>query len=795
MNLPFSLQYPKALLLIVPVIVVLYFVMKKEFVKFKNKTEHELYVKRSKGPRKWITLSRIVVFTLLIIAISSPFTMKQKTVPGDFSLTILEDRSNSFNLFEKGLGEELKKSIGEEIPVTVRTMAYDNSSPIGDALLNSIQGDDSILMISDGNNNKGKDLWDMMVFASVLNTTINTLDIGPIANDVGITIDAPQEAIYGAEISFHVNINKAGSPLPYTVEVTIDDGVILSEENAESQVVSKMLGAGYHRVIGKVISDDFFQENNVFYKTVHVLPKPKILFITKEKTPLEPLLEFPYVLSQKKSLPNNLDEFPVIILNNLEARYVNSWTDRLREYVNKGNGLVVLGGKNSFDYGDYKDSYFETMLPVTVGQVGKGEKSDVNIVIVIDISGTSTLGFSQGSASKLSVQKAQAIEILRNIDPKDNVGVVAFDIRAHYVNKKLMPLRDQPMLEQKIASLKSDPQAGTFIAEGLKKGFWMLEYAQGSKNIILISDGITQIPKQALANAQMMAMRGVKVYTVGIGKDTDREFMKKLAAKGGGIYFEPSETERLKLLFNETKDAPDENNLLILDNHHFITNKLSLAANINGFNQVVPKASARLLVTSESSYPILTVWRYGLGRIAALATDDGSGWAGPLLNQHNSEFITRIINWAVGDPDRKKDFSVKLEDTTMGEGVDIKVFSTEVPEHPDLRFSKIGENRYQASFMPKQTGFFSFFDSVLAASYNREYEEIGVNKELNDMIKITGGKRFGLENTSAIVKHVKETSKRVKSEVTYYRWPIVIAALVILLVEICIRRIKENNPR
>tara|TARA_Y100000310_G_scaffold343958_1_gene454164 strand:+ start:17776 stop:20106 length:2331 start_codon:yes stop_codon:yes gene_type:complete len=775
-------------------ILILFFIIRGNFVKFKNATEQNLYRKRSKGPRKWITLSRIVIFTLLLIAASSPFTIERKTVKGDYSLAILEDKSNSFKMFEQGLGEELKKRIGEEIPVTIKTIAYDNNSAIGDALLNNIQGDDNIMVITDGNNHQGKDLWDMMVFASILNTTINTLDIGPKADDVGITIDAPQETIYGAEINFHININKAGNPLPYKLEVKIDSDKVISEENAESQILDKKLGVGYHRIEGRIIADDFFKENNVYYKTVHVLPKPKILFITKEHTPLEPILEFPYVVSQKDTLPVDLDDYPVAILNNLDADTINPWTDTLRDYINKGNGLVVIGGKHSFDYGKYKNSYFETMLPVTIGRVGKGEKSDINIVIVIDISGTTTLGFSPGSTSKISIQKAQALEILKNIDPKDNVGVVAFDTKGYYVTRKLLPKKDQPLLEQGIASLKSDPQAGTLISEGLRKAFWLLEYAAGSKNVILISDGITQMPQQALANARMMSLRGLKLYTVGIGEDTNKDFMRKLALKGNGVFFEPAETEKLTLLFNESKEPAEENNLVILDNHHFITNKMSLTANINGFNQVVPKQSARLLITTQNSNPILTTWRYGLGRIAVLSTDDGSGWGGELLNQDNSQIITRIINWAIGDPDRKKDFSVKLKDTSLGESVDIKVFSKEVPKST-LQFSKIGENRYQASFIPEATGFFTFFDADLAVSHNKEYEKTGLNQDLGDMIKVTGGKAFDLENTTALIEHIKATSKRTKADTTYYRWPFIIAALVILLIEICIRRIKENFYR
>ena len=297
---------------------------------------------------------------------------------------------------------------------------------------------------------------------------------------------------------------------------------------------------------------------------------------------------------------------------------------------------------------------------------------------------------------------------------------------------------------------------------------------------------------QAEANARAMGLRGLKLYTVGIGEDTNRAFMKKLASIGDGLYFEPEETEKLTLLFNESEEPAKENILIVLDNHHFITNKLSIVADINGYNQVVPKESARLLITTQNSNPILTTWRYGLGRIAVLATDDGSGWASQLLNEDNSHLITKIINWAIGDPDRKKDFSVSLKDTTIGESADIRVFSKEIPES-ELRFSKIGENLYQATYVPEETGFFTFFDSVLAVSYNKEYEKVGLNPELNDMIKITGGKVFDLENTTALIDHIKAVSKRTKSQVTYFRWPFVIAALVILLIEICIRRIKDYN--
>ena len=39
--------------------------------------------------------------------------------------------------------------------------------------------------------------------------------------------------------------------------------------------------------------------------------------------------------------------------------------------------------------------------------------------------------------------------------------------------------------------------------------------------------------------------------------------------------------------------------------------------------------------------------RYGLGRIVAWTTDDGSQYAGEVLSKANSQVITRMMNWAI----------------------------------------------------------------------------------------------------------------------------------------------------
>ena len=78
--------------------------------------------------------------------------------------------------------------------------------------------------------------------------------------------------------------------------------------------------------------------------------------------------------------------------------------------------------------------------------------------------------------------------------------------------------------------------------------------------------------------------------------------------------------------------------MVILDNTHFITYNLSVDALISGYNYVLPKPSARILVTTNKNIPVLVGWRFGLGRVVVLGTDDGGRWAGELLNKENVDF-------------------------------------------------------------------------------------------------------------------------------------------------------------
>src|SRR3989338_6527437 len=189
----YCVRYYYVLISIVPVLLLLFWFTRKTFVKFNNRFELEAYLKSKKTDRRIVLLLRSIAIIFLIIAIASPFMLESKTVPGNPHLKILADNSSSMALYSPNIAYELYKKLEGAIPVELRTIANGEQSAIGNGILNNIEGDDNVMVITDGVNNDGKLLGDIMLFASNINSSASTLKMGHIKNDVGVTIDGPPE--------------------------------------------------------------------------------------------------------------------------------------------------------------------------------------------------------------------------------------------------------------------------------------------------------------------------------------------------------------------------------------------------------------------------------------------------------------------------------------------------------------------------------------------------------------------------------------------------------------------------
>ncbi|HLC50644.1 MAG TPA: VWA domain-containing protein [Candidatus Nanoarchaeia archaeon] len=804
----YCVRYSYVLVAIVPMLLFLFWFTRRTFVKFQNKLELDNYLKSKKTDRRIILFLRSMAIAFVMIAIASPFVLENKTVQGDPRLTILVDNSSSMALYNSNIAYDLYKKLEGVVPVQIRTIANGESSAIGNGILNNIEGEDNVMVITDGVNNEGKLLGDIMLFASNINSSVSTLKMDAVKNDVGVFVDGPPELIKDTEGDFIVRVSVVGKNIPYTLQVYYDDSKLIMEQKGSSSAVfpfsRKFSDGEYHKITAQLVDiggDDYFKNNNVYYKSIKIVPRPKLLYVTEENSPLARELGKIYAVDVKTSIPNDISDYMAVIVNDVPGSKIAPQVNMMSDYVSDGNGLMFIGGENSFDRGGYKGTMLETLLPVKMGASEEQNKSDVNVVIVIDI--------SIGTEEYIAVEKALALSVVDSLSDKNNVGAVAFGYspcRAFDITSGIKPLKEvKTELKDKISRLKFDGQSCFDI--GLQGGYQMLSKTGGSKNIIFVSDGKTtynQLRQDTLSVVRNINALGTKVFVVGVGTDTDTTadentlFLGNIAALGEGIFYKADATNKLSVQFGEQDGKGEEfyNSLIPIDTTHFITLGLdSMSATISGYNYVVPKPAARTLVTTQKNIPILVVWRFGLGRVVTLSTDDGLKWSGDLLSKENSKLVTRSINWAIGDLGRKKSYDVTIRDTVVGKTASVNVISREMPKSDGLSFAKVDTNFYSASYSQKETGFKDILGATFAVNYNDEYSNLGISPEFTNLVEKTGGKIFDPEDTKGIIEFIRAKSKRIKIESADYRWPFAIIAMLLFLSEIAIRKYRENVQR
>jgi len=783
-SLPFLSAYfekPLMFYLIIPSIILIFLSM------ISKKAQHDLKPsakRKQKRLRKFIFSYRLLIFILLIVALATPIIKIEKTVGGENYLKVLIDNSSSMELFDLKNQYELINTLKELVNTEVTVIGQNKRPRLGDDILNNLKPGENILLLTDGNAYYGPELGDVAVQAQKINATLNALELQAKEEDYGISIIGPSRTIADVDTDLTLKVHSAVSQKAVTAGLFIDDKLIFSEKIIGEKTFTYKFEEGSHTIMAKIDENDYFSENNEYFKTLSTVKKPQILIVSQQKTPLEELLEEIYEVKVISSLPADISSYNAIIINDLNADLISTDDiNRISEQLMEENGILFVGGKNSFDRGGYKDQQLESILPVFVSSASKKE-GEINVVLAIDISGSA--GYKYGKGERIDTEKGLAISALRDLGFDNRIGAIAFN-HLSYLVADLDYKLNQEDLEEKIASLKTF--GGTRVELGLLHSIQMLQNAQGSKNIILISDGVSFFPPMKSA-AEDAASKGIKIYPVAIGSELARAHLQELAKITNGIYFTSEEVSSLKLLFGDPEDIQTEASqfsISVLNKAHFITRTLNPTAQITGYNQVVPKDTAQLLVTTSQGAPILTVWRYGLGRVAALSTDDGNFYASQLMNKENSAMIIRTVNWLIGNPMKNEKEYVYTKDTTVGEPTTITIKSRTEPE-TDLPIYSKGKNIYLAEYTPRKTGIIELFGAKLASNYPQEYKNTGLNSELVQIIEATGGQIYSNNDAEKIAKQVKSKTQRTKIINEKITWPFLLLAALLFLMDITTRR-------
>jgi uncharacterized membrane protein len=757
-----------------------------------------------RAKNKLLVGTRLAVLSLIIVAAATPYVVTTQTIRSEQpSITLLDDRTGSMDIFDPDVAQRLSHVLNN---VQVRSFSG-NTTHLGDKILQYSAPGEALVLISDGYSNAGRPLSEALSLAKASNTSIFAIQLSPIKIDAGVTIDGTNTAVIGEDYPFKVRINTSGS---YRGQLSVyaDDARIYADDIATNESTSISIShtfreTGTH-ILRASIPSDFQSANNEYQKAVYVVPKPKVLLVTDTSSPLATVLSGLYELSIATALPTNLTGYKAVVLDN--QKYIPA-LDTLIGYVRDGGGLVVVGGPGSYEYGGYYNSIFEKVLPVrSTPSIFEGGKT---AVMVLDISYSLVDAKTRDGTPLLDYEKALAIELLKSPDLQDyNVGLVVFGTKAYDVSDPVPLLRSRDALSEKIASLSPNTVENTYLDGGLQYAWNMLNKSGGSGEVIVLSDGnLLNYPEvithsdQIIRDMNTIAHIKARLIQVQAFEGASGNFAQMASDTGSEFDSFAYPSSLTTIVQGAAEQKPNEAQtqkgypISIVNNDHYITTGQEINATITGFNDVTPRPGAQKLVAMTDGKPVLTTWRYGLGRVEALSTDDGNTWASSIYTSQNSKLISAMVNWAIGDP-RPEENRVDSEDGWLGTPLQISIVSNARPVIDGASIEKVGDMRYVATLTPQSTGIYYIGDYGIAVNYPLEYRDIGFNPDLQGLIMANGGKTF---TESEARQSLESEAARLNQRTVQERVPrsdvLLLIALSIFIAEVIFRRFREIKRR
>lgn len=190
-------------------------------------------------------------------------------------------------------------------------------------------------------------------------------------------------------------------------------------------------------------------------------------------------------------------------------------------------------------------------LGVTAAEVADDERPDVNLVFVVDTSG------SMDEERKIGLVRDSLGLLVENLRDTDTVSIVTFDDEAE---PSLPPtaVDDRGPIGEAIDSLEAG--GSTNLEGGLRLGYATAEDLitdeESLTRVVLLSDGVANVgetgPGSLVELIRDDADRGVKLVTVGFGLDGFNDtLMEQIADRGDGFYAYVDTIDEAQRLFGD----------------------------------------------------------------------------------------------------------------------------------------------------------------------------------------------------------------------------------------------------
>ena len=525
----------------------------------------------------------------------------------------------------------------------------------------------------------------------------------------------------------------AGDRLAADTQIQIQPGV----NPLGTRVVAEEEGLLVLRA--EILDDaDALTANNVAEGVVRVLPQAGILLVGElaETAALASAMGtqgYRAVEIQAADLPVDPEElarFAAVVLVDIPASAISaSQTRALATFVrDRGHGLVVTGGPNSFGPGEYEGTDLEALLPVRSRPPDEEEKG-LALVLVLDRS--SSMSLMHADISKIAIAREAAIQAVRLLEVGDQIGILAFSMDSVWIvpPTRIESSTDLADIETRIRAMGLGGSTDVYSAiQTARRRLATLE--AGLKHMIVLTDGQASYGDFNVFSAQ--ARRdGTSVSTVAIGQDADRELLEKLARDANGRYYETDDPRSIPALL--TRETELARSFFLVDRRHQPrvaqpSPVFTLVAPgdpipyLRGFVRTNLRPEATAVLVSDSNDPILATWRVGFGRVAVWTSNFGGEWTDEWRAWSEFEnFVGGLANWVVaGAQDQQAGLRVSVRSdsdrvTVIVDSLDADGrFRNQLPTSgiirtPDgfvtaLIFEQRAPGRYEATFAGRQPG-------------------------------------------------------------------------------------------
>jgi Ca-activated chloride channel family protein len=419
--------------------------------------------------------------------------------------------------------------------------------------------------------------------------------------------------------------------------------------------------------------DDTIMDNNKGLGFVSVRGKPQILYVSP--TPdLVPFLQramkdqnIDVAYAPPAAMPTTaaaFQQFDSVILSDVpRAAFSQAQMAAIQVSTRDfGIGFGMIGGQNSFGAGGYRNTPIEETLPLSLEIKKQKRLPAVAVVLVIeDLEMPSTVNMSKEAAKAL-------VDLL---DPMDELGVLDCNGFGSFTRNPgtsgdangswRIPLQhvvDRAAIQSKIDTLEGmgDPPS---YDQYLMAAAQRLQSSEAKiKHIIFLGDGDAAYEGMGGGvNATMLKIRnmGITVSTVATAADqAGIGYMAAIARDGGGHSYvadQPNDLPRILLKDQQTISAPpiiEEPFVPRQTPSDDVLTGLGGMPQLLGYNIGTPKPTAGVSLISHRNDPVLSTWRYGLGRSLAFTSDDKNKWAVHWLPWAGyGQFWAQAIRWTM----------------------------------------------------------------------------------------------------------------------------------------------------